>query len=660
MTRIYDRDGLERNWEWLRGRYGPMVRAVLAPVGPGLVFRAMRIDDKVGPSVLTVRVLGEDGQPRQGQPVANAWPEPEMGGNVVDLRGAGLKRLYADVACVQRTEPTGYTGFGLGTGSYIKDLALGGPHTVWVCSGSADSDAIMGIGMLGGTEHEGPLSVVFQLVDGSEPPDEPPDDPGEGPGEEKGKGSRLAWHFQSIPGWASRVVNSKWVKVIDPPPVDYFAGRRVIGRLYVPESEQKVMIGQGLAGAAQWAGRCIDAARKAPYVWCWEGPNEPDVSTPEARAALVKFTRQWVKVMHQNGLRTVALCLSVGWPDVGTAGELAGALEESDYWSVHEYAAPRMDSGQSWYCLRYQRTVAELRVAGARIPPLIISECGIDGGVAGRPGVGWKGYTTREDYLEQLKWYDGELRKDDTVLAATVFTSGPNADWQQFDMDEELSKSLAAYVASVEGDVPNDPPDDPPDQPPDEPPDEPPADDPGGLAAVVDAIDGLGSVLHGDLVEILNALRVDWPGAGGPEVSEDYGLARPVRIGDVSQWFGERPEVYGPELAGHEGIDYGVPVGTAVYAAHSGKVEQAHGEGVYGIHVVVWDEARGVRTVYGHLSALTVAEGDCVCAGDQVGKSGNSGRTEGPHLHFGWQVRGVRNPAYGDWLDPALGRLLYG
>ena len=71
--------------------------------------------------------------------------------------------LWETRAIHQFTDSNGYTGFGLGTGSYIKDVAEGGPHTIWVLSPSLSSDGLTGVGMLGGTNHRGPLSLVFQI-----------------------------------------------------------------------------------------------------------------------------------------------------------------------------------------------------------------------------------------------------------------------------------------------------------------------------------------------------------------------------------------------------------------------------------------------------------------------------------------------------------------
>lgn len=156
---VFDKDGARRDWDWLRSNYG---NVQFLDAGAGAKFRLARVDVTEGPATLKARVLGADGTPHASQPVANHWPDPTL----PDLRNAGLKTLWQDRAVWQNTEPNGFTGFGLGPGSYIRDLGAGGPHTVWVLSPSLPSDGISGLGMLGGTNHEGPLFLTFQIADG--------------------------------------------------------------------------------------------------------------------------------------------------------------------------------------------------------------------------------------------------------------------------------------------------------------------------------------------------------------------------------------------------------------------------------------------------------------------------------------------------------------
>ena len=84
----------------------------------------------------------------------------------------------------------------------------------------------------------------------------------------------------------------------------------------------------------------------------------------------------------------------------------------------------------------------------------------------------------------------------------------------------------------------------------------------------------------------------------------------------------------------HEGIDLPAPIGAPVYAAADGRVVYA-GDGVRGYgNLVVIAHAGGVLTVYAHNSALLVAAGQTVRAGDRVALVGRTGNASGPHLHF--------------------------
>ncbi len=420
--------------------------------------------------------------------------------------------------------------------------------------------------------------------------------------------SKLGWHFQGLPAWAPGVVNSQYAKLIDPPAENPLPQCRVIGRVYVPDNEANAMVMQGAAGAETWFRHCWPSYQHSPWVWAWEGTNESPVGTPAQRAALVAFTRRWVSLMHAANLRTVALCLSTGWPDVGEAWQLAGALEETDAWAVHEYSAPTMQDAVSWECLRYRRTVAELRAVGARIPPLLITECGIDGGVIGRPKTGWKSYTDRAGYLAQLVWYDGELARDDYVLTATPFTAGPNGDWQDFDVDEELSRGIAEHIRQS---VPAPEPEPPPVVVP---------------PVVVPCAASAGIHLH-----ILRPL--------------------PGNIGYVSQWFGEHGADYSQwQMIGHNGLDYAVLVGTPVLAAHAGRARVGSDPAGYGTFVRV--VALKWETIYGHLDRATIGDGEVVDDGEQIGLSGNTGASTGPHLHLGLKLSKGTNPGYRDWVDP--------
>ncbi|MCX5126796.1 M23 family metallopeptidase [Streptomyces sp. NBC_00347] len=83
----------------------------------------------------------------------------------------------------------------------------------------------------------------------------------------------------------------------------------------------------------------------------------------------------------------------------------------------------------------------------------------------------------------------------------------------------------------------------------------------------------------------------------------------------------------------HTGIDFAVPTGTSVVAAAAGTVVTAEWQGAYGYAVTI-QHADGRYTLYAHLSKITVQQGDQVAAAQEIGLSGSTGNSTGPHLHF--------------------------
>ena len=103
--------------------------------------------------------------------------------------------------------------------------------------------------------------------------------------------------------------------------------------------------------------------------------------------------------------------------------------------------------------------------------------------------------------------------------------------------------------------------------------------------------------------------------------------------------------VPGAWAAGHHtGVDYATPVGIEVTATASGRVVHVGRSGgwgeAYGIHVIV--DAGSRRYLCAHLSKAFVSEGEQVAAGDRLGRTGNTGNTTGPHLHYEERVSPYR------------------
>ncbi|MCP4536425.1 MAG: M23 family metallopeptidase [Chloroflexi bacterium] len=134
-------------------------------------------------------------------------------------------------------------------------------------------------------------------------------------------------------------------------------------------------------------------------------------------------------------------------------------------------------------------------------------------------------------------------------------------------------------------------------------------------------------------------------------MADQFKLARPVDSKfRVTQYFGENPDVYKKfGQAGHEGVDFGLPVGENIYSCADGEVFDVRPDNsAYGIHVRVRHlfGGREYHTIYAHMSKALVSKGQSVKAGEVLGLSGNTGHSFGPHLHFTLKLIGASTSGY--------------
>ncbi|SJZ45050.1 Murein DD-endopeptidase MepM and murein hydrolase activator NlpD, contain LysM domain [Pilibacter termitis] len=117
----------------------------------------------------------------------------------------------------------------------------------------------------------------------------------------------------------------------------------------------------------------------------------------------------------------------------------------------------------------------------------------------------------------------------------------------------------------------------------------------------------------------------------------------PLKTLDLVSNYGYRPE---EPIEGvgtfHNGVDLVTPTGTPVYAAMAGVVYTASRNNISGNYIIL-RHANGYYSYYAHLSVLHVKQGQVVDIGQEIAKSGSTGASTGPHLHFGL--------AKGVWVD---------
>ncbi|MDB5194184.1 MAG: hypothetical protein JWN50_198 [Parcubacteria group bacterium] len=107
-------------------------------------------------------------------------------------------------------------------------------------------------------------------------------------------------------------------------------------------------------------------------------------------------------------------------------------------------------------------------------------------------------------------------------------------------------------------------------------------------------------------------------------VTDPYGYTRLTGLSTIS----------------HKGTDFRAAEGTPVYAMNAGTVKVAETFVEYGNTVVI-DHGLGLQTLYMHLSKIEVSVGETVEKGQEIGKSGQTGYAEAPHLHISVKIGGI-------------------
>lgn len=483
------------------------------------------------------------------------------------------------------------------------------------------------------------------------------------------------------------------------------------------------------AAAAEFVGWHEATYAANPDITHWTGHNEPGWGTADEMAWYAAFEAERCKLMASKGYRCAIGGFATGTPKLALWPHFLSAVQEAirrgGILHLHEYSAPwvwwmtgayqranydtngnwlgvnemcgTQDYPCGWTTLRYRQVYDKYLKPANAVIPLVITECGTDI-VGPRPAtwpVGpwrddnlqtfWEQHDGRGDaeayYMEQLAWYDSELRKDSYVVGACVFTWGSPTAWRKYDVaNTAVAGLLADHLEQTQDEV--------------EPPPPPPADCrglprvqyrreyrvvPGDATeaqrlelyrqAAVEQVtvgpsfddSGLGDLddktavlyLHPDerQQEYLDWFGEHYPGTrvefrarpgDDPPPPPPPGMFRfevwPTEYEKVNQWFGENPDWYDDfGLPGHDGVDIRAYSGSKIFAVAPGtvyRVEHNPDAHNYGIHVRI-EHRGGYRTIYAHLQEAHVNEGESVAAGQVIGLADNTGNSFGSHLHLG-------------------------
>lgn len=206
-----------------------------------------------------------------------------------------------------------------------------------------------------------------------------------------------------------------------------------------------------------------------PGVDYWLGWNEPGIDSPADMAWYASFEAERAELMAALGFKVAVGNFSTGTPEADEFAAFLPAIQAAKahggVLALHEYSAPTMmegvgqgipghdaevDSGS--LTLRYRYWYEHYLAPARLVVPLVVTEAGVDGGVLVAQKAGLGGWQDFEEsgpegslagYIEQLSWYDDELRRDPYVIGFAVFNAGDaSGRWGSFDVTADLGAIL--------------------------------------------------------------------------------------------------------------------------------------------------------------------------------------------------------------------------
>jgi hypothetical protein len=147
----------------------------------------------------------------------------------------------------------------------------------------------------------------------------------------------------------------------------------------------------------------------------------------------------------------------------------------------------------------------------------------------------------------------------------------------------------------------------------------------------------------------IGAARAKVMAQGLPNIYFTQTFVAPVKQARISGVYGSQRLFEGEERSWHKGIDFAAPTGTPVYAPAGGIVRLARDTFMSG-QLIMLDHGGQLNTVYAHLSAMHVKPGEKIKVGQHIADVGTTGRSSGPHLHWGmyWGAMAI-DPK--PWID---------
>lgn len=124
-------------------------------------------------------------------------------------------------------------------------------------------------------------------------------------------------------------------------------------------------------------------------------------------------------------------------------------------------------------------------------------------------------------------------------------------------------------------------------------------------------------------------------------------ISEPVKNSKITSRFGPREDPFcASKKTLHKGLDFGANLGDSIFSVFPGKVELAKNLGGYGRCIVI-NHGNNIKTLYAHCQKIDVSAGEYVNKKQKIATVGTTGKSTGPHLHFGIIIEDVeQNPEF--------------
>jgi len=274
---------------------------------------------------------------------------------------------------------------------------------------------------------------------------------------------KTSLHVQRIEGHQAEFARrAGWIKVVDPPlDTPIFPEAEVVVVRFWDDDHEPAYLARGYQGGVDFVRDNMSRWRRVQAARClYELPNEPECNTNEGLLALNAFTLGAIDEASKHGVTLVGLNLAEGNPNDDGTGSDKTVVEKwqkllaciralaagGHYMGRHCYWRPGVEGPTGRYHA-LGRLKWDLDVLDTPKLQVLVTEMGVDGGIAGNPPKqGWRVFLQPADYAAQVAEAEAFLQAMPQVRAGFLFTSGYNHPWETYEHDQSICQLILQKI----------------------------------------------------------------------------------------------------------------------------------------------------------------------------------------------------------------------